>query len=68
MASLWLAFRCQATAPPVQKVSHWRGEIARLASRSRHNGEQDFRHGNQTGGNHVMIAEYLATTALMQET
>jgi hypothetical protein len=65
MASLWRAFRCpKATARPVQKVSRQRGEIARLASRNRRNGEQDFRHGNQTRA--VMtIAEYLAATVLI---
>jgi hypothetical protein len=53
-----------SSAWPVQKVSHQRGEIARLTSRNRHNGEQDFRHGNQTGA--IMpIAEYLAATGLI---
>jgi hypothetical protein len=49
---------------PVQKVSHRRREIARLTSRNRRNGEQDFRHGNQTGAI-MTIAEYLAATALI---
>jgi hypothetical protein len=48
----------------VQKVSYRRGEIARLTSRNRHNGEQDFRQGNQTGAT-MTIAEYVAATALI---
>jgi hypothetical protein len=49
---------------PVQKVSHRRGEIARLTSRNRRNGEQDFRHEIKRGAI-MTIAEYLAATALI---